>query len=103
MVRGIAMMKALICNTLRKRLLKWSNISVKKYQNSPKFGVKSEASKLEAKPKHDTSTYDMTATGCIHTSYEYPFKDFILPPPHSHTHTHTKVSHCLVGGTHILN
>ncbi len=40
-------MKALIWNTQMKKVLKCSNISVKKYQNTPMFGVRSGTDRLQ--------------------------------------------------------
>lgn len=37
---------SLTVNTVRKKDLKWSNISVKKYHHNPAFGVKSGSKNL---------------------------------------------------------
>ena len=46
MVIGIVPIMTMAVNTIRKKLLKWSNISVKKYHQSPTLGVKSGTVRL---------------------------------------------------------
>ena len=61
-------MKALIWNTQRKKTLKCSNVSVKKYQKRPRFGVWSGTDRLQVKNTHNTFMH-MCYTHTAHVQY----------------------------------
>jgi len=57
--------------TKRKKLLKWSNISMKKYQNKPTLGVRSGTVKVNSYTglTHSNALYDLTHSYVWHDSY----------------------------------